>query len=289
LWREVGVLNLNSGRHVLTLENVDGLNAVNLVAFMPVEKVLELNGKLESMLQGKDLLYVLEAESDMLRGNASVLNYGWKASNGEVVLLTRNSSLSGSVKLLYSGNYTFAIRGMGDLLFKIDDKSYNVSLKQFDWKVLDNSVNLGSGLHQIEVSSSSANETGTVDVVWLWKQSENDSQDAASAQILSVREIDSTSFVVELEVDEPFMLCFSKAYDPAWCASFDGKVVGSTRVFGVANGFWIDSTGKVVVTVEFQPQKWFYVGLAVGLLTLLICFLGLLYVWWKRKMFFYHL
>ncbi|MGQ9641995.1 MAG: hypothetical protein ACUVUF_07735 [Candidatus Bathycorpusculaceae bacterium] len=284
LWIDVGILNLTSGRHVLTLENVEGLNAVNLVAFMPVGKVLELNDKMGVMFQGKDLLYVLEAETDMVRGSASVLNGGYEASNGGVVLLTNNSSLSGSLELLCDGNYSFAFRGMGDLLLTVDNKSYNVSLEQFGWEMF-NSVNLGSGVHQIKVLSSSINETGCVDVLWLWKQNGNGSQGNGLARVLSVEEIDSTRFVVELEVDEPSMLCFFKAYDPAWYVSFNGKVVGSTRVFGVANGFWIDAKGKVFVTVEFQPQKWFYVGLAVSLLTLLVCSTGLLYMWWSRRRF----
>jgi len=56
--------------------------------------------------------------------------------------------------------------------------------------------------------------------------------DRAPARVLSVREVDSTRFVVELDVVKPFMLHFSNAYDPAWTASFDGKTIG------VCEGFW---------------------------------------------------
>jgi len=282
LWMNVNVLNLASGSHVLTFENAYGLNAVNLVTFMPLEKALELKDRLATAVQGKDLLYVLEAETDMVRENAFVENYSW-ASDGKVVFLTRNSTISQSIELIHSGNYTFAIRGMGDLLLKIDNKSCKVSLEQFDSKNF--TANLNSGLHKIEVSSFSVNETGIVDALWLWKQSENSSQSNTSAKILSVSEVDPTRFIVELEVNESFMLCFFKAYDPAWSASFNGKVVRATRVFGVANGFWIDVKGKVVITVEFQPQKWFYVGLTVSLLTLLVCFACLLYTWWKGRLY----
>ena len=55
------------------------------------------------------------------------------------------------------------------------------------------------------------------------------------------------------------------------------------RVFGVANGFWIDAVGRVVVTVEFLPQRWFYYGLAISLTSLLICVAYTLHASWSRK------
>ena len=51
----------------------------------------------------------------------------------------------------------------------------------------------------------------------------------------------------------------------------------------MANGFWIDAVGRVVVTVEFQPQRWFYYGSAVSLTSLLMCVACTLYVSWGRK------
>ena len=81
-------------------------------------------------------------------------------------------------------------------------------------------------------------------------------------RVPSVIEVDPTKYVVELDADRPFMLRFSNAYDPAWTASFGGQTVKSVRIFSVANGFWIDAVGRVVVTVEFQPQRWVYYGVS---------------------------
>lgn len=120
---------------------------------------------------------------------------------------------------------------------------------------------MSSGSHEIEVSGLSEN-LAEFDVLWLWKASEsfgswNGFTVDGVPRVLSVREVDSTRFVVKLDVAKPFMLHFSNAYDPTWTASFDGKAIGSVRVFGVANGFWIDAVGKVVMTVEFQPKSYF--------------------------------
>jgi len=79
------------------------------------------------------------------------------------------------------------------------------------------------------------------------------------------------------------MLCFSDVYDPTWTASFNGRTVESVRLFGVVNGFWIDADDEVVVTIEFQPQRWFYIGLTISLTTLIILATSISYVWWTRK------
>jgi hypothetical protein len=105
----------------------------------------------------------------------------------------------------------------------------------------------------------------------------------APVRVPSAREVAPARFVVEVDADRPFMLHFSNDYDPAWIASFGGQTVKSMRVFGVANGFWIDAVGRVVVTVEFLPQRWFYYGLPISLTCLLICVAYTLYVSWGKK------
>lgn len=284
VWKDVGVRDLTSGRHILTLENLEGLNAVNLIAIMPKRKASEMKQGFESSLQSKDLLYVFEAESGMLRENASVFTgYGGEASNGKVVEFTFGSSVSQNVELLCNGNYSLAIRGLGNMLLKVDDdKAYGVNLEQFDWKIVD-PVNLSSGKHQIEVSSLTIDESAKLDVLWLLKLNEDSFLEKTPAQVLSVKEIDPTTVMVELNVDGPFMLCFSSAYDPAWSASFNGRTVSSMRVFGVVNGFWIDAIGEIIVAVEFRPQKWFYVGSAISLTSLIICVTSMIFRCRRRR------
>ena len=291
VWKNAGVFNMTSGRHVLTLENVEGLNAVNLIAVMPGEKALEMKQRFESSLQSKDLLYVFEAESDMLRENASVSSSdGGQASNGAVVELTSGSRVFRSIELVCSSNYTFVIKGLGNMLVRVDGShyEYGASLEEYGWAFSD-PVSLSSGRHEVEVSSLSGNASAKLDVLWLLKSDESfgfwnkPTSDAIPARILSVKEIDQTKFVVELDVDEPFMLGFSDVYDPAWTASFNGRTAKTMRLFGVTNGFWIDAVGRMVLTVEFQPQRWLYIGSAVSSTSLLICVAVIFYTSWRKK------
>lgn len=288
MWEAMGDLSMRPGRHSLTLENTDGLNAVNLIAIMPDEESSTMKQRLERSLQHKDLLYVLEAESDMTSENASISQgYGGNASNELVVKLNSDSKVSRSIELVCDGNYSFAVRGRGNMVLKVDADAYAISLEQFSWTTLG-PIDLSSGKHEIQVSGSSG-DMAELDVLWLSKSGANvSSTDAwtggqAPARLLSVREIDPTKYVIELEADAPFMLQFSDAYDPAWSASFLGQSAKSMRLFGVANGFWINAVGRVTVTVVFQPQLWFYNGLAISSASLLLCVAAISYSWWSRK------
>jgi hypothetical protein len=272
-WTNVGVFNATSGKHVLTLENVEGLNAVNLVTVMPEQAELEMAQNLERAVEDKDMLYVFEAESDMLREGASVASKR-TASNGAVVELGSGSKILRDVELVCGGNYSFAVRGSGKMVLKVDEKSYEVDFGGSDWVFID-PVYLASGRHEIEFSDPSG-DRAELDVFWLLKVNrgfgswEDLDNVVVPAKVLNVREVDPTKFMVELDVNEPFMLHFSDAYDPTWTASFSSRTVKSVQLFGVANGFWIDAVGRITVTVELQPQRWFDVGLTVSLTTIAV-------------------
>ncbi len=289
VWKQVGVFSLAGGTHSLTLENTQGLNAVNLVAIMSEQRASELFQTFANAVQTKNLLYVLEAESDMFSGNAPlVTSHGSGWSNGAAVELAANSSVSKSLELVCSGNYTLFVKGSGPLLVNIDRSYYSeVTLPRFGSAFL-NPVYLGSGLHQIEVSPL-GNNRAELDVLWLIKPVGNldflnsSGLDTVSAKILNVEENSPTSFKVEIDADKPFLLHFSDAYDPSWTVSFSGKTVGSERLFGVANGFKIDVSGKIVLTVEFGPQQWFLTGSVLSLVSVLVCLSVVIYSRFRKK------
>ena len=288
VWKTISSLSVKSGMHTLTLENIDGFNSINLIAIAPDEKALTMEQRLKGDLQGKDLLYAFEAESDMIAENASVsTDHGGEASNGLVVELNSSSRVSRGIELVCPGNYSFAFRGEGSMILKVDGNAYEIHLDQFGWIFLG-PIALSSGKHTIEVTSSSENKA-ELDVLWISKSGANRASwdtlaaNHAAARVMSIREIDPTKFIIEFEADKPFMLHFANSYDPAWSASFNGQSAKSVRLFGVANGFWINAVGKVSVTVVFQPQLWFYIGLAISSASLFLCTGVILYLWHRRK------
>jgi len=66
VWEKVNAsINLSKGTHLLTLENVAGLNAVNIFALIPHEEMNRLRTQTTRLLEDKiRIIYLLEAESN---------------------------------------------------------------------------------------------------------------------------------------------------------------------------------------------------------------------------------
>ena len=64
-WENIGSsLNLTRGEHTVTLENVAGFNAVNILAMIPSDETSKLVSNVYSIANNTKNIYVLEAESD---------------------------------------------------------------------------------------------------------------------------------------------------------------------------------------------------------------------------------
>lgn len=103
------------------------------------------------------------------------------------------------------------------------------------------------------------------------------------ATIIDVSRIGQASWRVRLDATEPFILVLAETYDSSWVASTNGEKVSSVPIYGVINGFWINQTGQLEITIEYEPQKWFYYGSIISATTFLACLTYLTYNWTKNK------
>lgn len=98
---------------------------------------------------------------------------------------------------------------------------------------------------------------------------------------LKFTKINPTLWKVQVNATQPFMLSFGESYDPLWVANINknGQNVGTAEsipINSVINGFWIDQTGNIDITIEFKPQKWYYIGIVISGITFIICILYLI-------------
>ena len=64
VWERVNSLNLSKGKHVLTLENVAGFNAVNTFSFIPTSEMRQIDTNLGKLLNGNmRVAHLFEAET----------------------------------------------------------------------------------------------------------------------------------------------------------------------------------------------------------------------------------
>ena len=78
------------------------------------------------------------------------------------------------------------------------------------------------------------------------------------------------------------MLSFAETYHRLWVANVNGKEYTSVPLNSIGNGFWIEDTGELEVTIEFKPQRWFYTGAIISGIAVAGALLFLFWNW-KRK------
>lgn len=293
VWEKAATLYLKKGMHKLTLTNADGFNAVNLFALIPEKEYKEMEAKTESLLEGKRLMYILEAESDLYRTEAPLSKkYGVDASNGGVLEFNKTSKAWQTVSIMRPDNYTMALKLNGDFDIKVDETNYNVISNNSGFAYIG-PLSLEKGDHKIEIAlKTNGMNRSYLDVVWLYSTNRAGETlddvftvNEKPATVSNYNKIDPTLYKMNVKATKPFMLAFAESYDPLWYARVDkinGKSVKSEMVrpvplYSVINGFWINETGDLDITFEYEPQKWFYAGAAISLTTLLLCFIYLVY------------
>lgn len=103
------------------------------------------------------------------------------------------------------------------------------------------------------------------------------------ARVIEYEKIDPTKIIVKVEAFKPFTLAINEAYDGNWRASLLDETHNSIPIFSVMNGFPINRTGELVITLEYVPQKWFYASSAISMSTLIVCAAYVAYLYGKGR------
>ena len=292
-WKQIDTLNLTKGSHKIILTNLEGFNAINLFALIPKQEYQNAQKQLQQTLQNKRIIYILEAETDLYHQNTTTSNkYGGEASNGQTLELNQTSKAWNTIEIIKPGNYTLAIRSQGNLTIKIDKKEYKINTTQLDWTYIG-PIYLKKGNHTIEITNPIQQpQPSQLDVIWLY-YTENKNEtlkdifkcDQPPAKVIKYQKINPTKYEIEVNATKPFMLSFAESYDPLWVCYVNGEKIHSIPLYGVINGFYINQTGYLEITIEYEPQRWFNLGCIISLTTLLACttYLTITHIKQKRK------
>jgi len=96
-------------------------------------------------------------------------------------------------------------------------------------------------------------------------------------QNVSFERLSQTRYAVNVYATSPFLLSLSEAYDPHWVAFCKGERIESIPIDSLINGFYINRTGFLEITIEYEEQNWFYYGSGVSVVTLSGCMIFLAY------------
>jgi hypothetical protein len=168
-----------------------------------------------------------------------------------------------------------------------------------DWKEFSCSVSIPKTIHRIRVAlaggwslnKSIGNGTTWFDDIEVYRlhQCSSINTSANNVGIESYLKINPTLWKVQVNATKPFMLSFAESYDPLWEARVykDGKLVEKVKpvpLYGVINGFWINTTGdNLEIVIRYTPQDWFEIGLVISGTTFAFSLFYLFYDWRKSK------
>jgi hypothetical protein len=111
----------------------------------------------------------------------------------------------------------------------------------------------------------------------------NSNEILSSVNDISYHRRDPTRLLTRINATSPFVVAFSETYDPSWICYVDGERVSSFPLYGFINGFWINQTGLLQITIEYEPQKWFTYASVISITTFVACITYLTYSYTKNK------
>lgn len=114
------------------------------------------------------------------------------------------------------------------------------------------------------------------------KQTEADHPTAESS--LRITQLSDTRFVIDLTVQKPAYLVFGETYHPLWNAYYaDGTSLMHFPAFYYANGYLVDRTGEIQLTLEYGGQDARNFEIAVSAAGWLTVGAGAFALAWRRS------
>ena len=257
---------LDKGSHILSLVNVEGFNAVNLVVPLEVASYESFVSETRERLSARPFALPVKTTFDPTYGEAESIPY-----NNTVI---RQATIETPVEGLYS----VAILGQGMLRATIDDAEYTLDCDSSALCTTETFF-LEQGTHILSIQAEETGEEVEPESRPLWARAvylcssngretlERLLSDPIDAAITSVRRTGSSSRELTVVTNEPFLLAFAEGFDHLWVAevSTPGRSsrFNSLPLYDTINGFWIDAQGELFIRLRFIPQRWFWYS-AVG-------------------------
>jgi hypothetical protein len=223
-----------------------------------------------------------------------VVTYDFSFSNGSALPLLGTANTG--VGLLTSSDSRIGLRLLSTEEHQIKIRLYNDQTEQLvNISVGPDSLNffysepvyLPSGDFRVELSSEKLVILDTLLIFSVEKENET-LQDffvskEAPATVTSFKRVNPTNYVVNVSSTGPFLLSLSEAYDPSWIAYVRGQRIEPTPLYSAINGFWMNQTGQLEITITYGAQEWFYYGSTVSIAILFACVTCLAYDLTKNK------
>jgi hypothetical protein len=285
----LGTLELSSGTHSFALQNIAGFNAINFLMIVPTGKIDEYKKEISGLLATKEQIFLELPGLDFQFLNATVTSrFGFNALNGYALTFGEDGAAWTYLEPMKSGEYQIAIRTpeplQGGLLVQIGNYSFrlDVSSGGFTYSPV---FHLEQKRYVVNISRAWGRPS--FDSMFLYNSIGNDSKietllsvNDSPAPAINYDKIDPTRYVVEVNATKPFWLFLAESYDPYWVAYINNRPIPSVLSYQSINGFPIDSTGELRITLQYTQQSLFNYGVYTLIASLA---LSLILIFWDLR------
>ena len=215
-------------------------------------------------------------------GKISITPY--KDSN-ELVLNSNNGATK-NLTILKEGNYKLTAEILGNIQLTISNKTFCINSSKP--KLIDiGSVFLSEGTHRLEIEALNESQLSGI---WIYTSPQESlledifKSNITKTNILEYKQENSASWQIKVNASSPFLLVFAAPYDNNWIARISNRTYAPIPTQGYINGFYINQTGLLEITIEYEPQKWFYYGSIISVTTLIACGIYISYDYTKDRL-----
>ena len=128
------------------------------------------------------------------------------------------------------------------------------------------------GANRVENLPSTAVYVDDVEFYKVERTLEIGSQLFNDIQSINYSKISPTKYVASLNLKAPCVVAFSEAYNPSWACYADNERISPFILYDSINGFYVNNTGSVPLTIEY----------AISLITL-VCSASFLLILVRKK------
>ncbi len=272
VWKDLGGGILDQGTVHLTLENSLGLNAVNVLAIIPEDVAQRYFNSAYRFLEGRRTIHIVKDVA---------------------ISIGPPEAATTSIDILKDSDYRLGVLaptgpGHQPITLKINNQEVEIDLTSDEegltWAYSE-PIFLYRGEHELQVYKGDA----IIDRLIIFSTNSEDTLEdifqagSSPATVTSWDEISATKYVTHVDAQSPFMLAFAEAFNSHWVAKVNGKEYKSQPLYAVINGFWIEETGELEITIEYAPQRWFDYGAIISLISLLGAFAFVVWDWRLKR------
>jgi hypothetical protein len=308
-WTYMGPIHLKKGTHRIEITSPPTyLTQWNFEK----DEHLEWKGNI-SNVQTLNLCQRPYEGATSLEAELNVSTWGWKTITSPLITVTPDTKYTWNLQIAGENAHKAHIKIVeyddnkkpliGQRMKGLGDGNFTWTTISFDYTPSQNATYIALQIwHGHETTQPLPNriwlddvqvtgyQPSDLDVVWIYStDKENETLedifkvDETPAELLEYTKIDPTKYTAKINATKPFMLSFAESYDPLWTARVNGQKTSPIPLYSVINGFWIEETGIIDITIEYEPQRWFYMGSAISVTTLIACATYLTYDWTKNK------